>query len=394
MSAISADYEDLLLGKPDQLDTRAADLVTAADAIEQATAALRGLIDDQTSLSTDALAETASEVARSLSKARTRYRKTGQALQTYAADLRPIQSDARSAISSAEYYEQRSASLPRDISAREGDLLRAQAVDPRLEGRVQSVVTAGSAVDKHASDMDPSIRVTQVNNIWDPVHHLELVGYDPEDDVAGPNWQSTPPSSVASTMPTCTVNWRTMSSRVCAAEMRSFSPTTCPVRMKRCTRWFTAVVEVRRRMAAVVIGAILVVTMTGCGGMNVERVSDRVVQGAGVNGAIVEVQHPGAPWVNKIVIRLFVADPSAEGVASDVRAVAAVAASDADLSDQPLTFIAVEGSPEDFSDPLTATITDSLYIMGSVAGLLGVGSGTEEVLDLSADDVRTLAASS
>ena len=60
-------------------------------------------------------------------------------------------------------------------------------------------------------------------------------------------------------------------------------------------------------MAAVVIGAILVVTMTGCGGMNVERVSDRVVQGAGVNGAIVEVQHPGAPWVNKIVIRLFVA---------------------------------------------------------------------------------------
>ena len=75
MSAISADYEDLLLGKPDQLDTRAADLVTAADAIEQATAALRGLIDDQTSLSTDALAETASEVARSLSKARTRYRK-------------------------------------------------------------------------------------------------------------------------------------------------------------------------------------------------------------------------------------------------------------------------------------------------------------------------------
>ncbi|MEZ5188226.1 MAG: hypothetical protein R2723_06305 [Microbacterium sp.] len=129
MSAISADYEDLLLGKPDQLDTRAADLVTAADAIEQATAALRGLIDDQTSLSTDALAETASEVARSLSKARTRYRKTGQALQTYAADLRPIQSDARSAISSAEYYEQRSASLPRDISAREGDLLRAQAVD-------------------------------------------------------------------------------------------------------------------------------------------------------------------------------------------------------------------------------------------------------------------------
>ena len=147
MSAISADYEDLLLGKPDQLDTRAADLVTAADAIEQATAALRGLIDDQTSLSADALAETASEVARSLSKARTRYRKTGQALQTYAADLRPIQSDARSAISSAEYYEQRSASLPRDISAREGDLLRAQAVDaPRSTSSIRSRTISAACV--------------------------------------------------------------------------------------------------------------------------------------------------------------------------------------------------------------------------------------------------------
>ncbi|MEZ5213819.1 MAG: hypothetical protein R2692_03060 [Microbacterium sp.] len=81
MSAISADYEDLLSANPDQLDTRAADLVTAADAIEQANAALRGLIDDQTSSPTDALADRA-QVARSLSKACTRYRKTGQALQT------------------------------------------------------------------------------------------------------------------------------------------------------------------------------------------------------------------------------------------------------------------------------------------------------------------------
>ncbi len=129
MSAISVEFEDILLGKPDQLDPRAADLVTAAAAIEKATASLRGLIEGQASRSTEALAETASEVARSLSQARTRYRNTGQALQTYAADLRPIQQDATAAIATAEYYEQKSATMPNDISRREGDLLRAEAVE-------------------------------------------------------------------------------------------------------------------------------------------------------------------------------------------------------------------------------------------------------------------------
>jgi len=129
MSAISVEFEDILLGKPDQLDPRAADLVTAAEAIAKATESLRGIIDGQISRSTDALADTASQVARSLSDARTRYRKTGEALQTYAADLRPIQQDARTAISTAEYYDQKSATLPNDISLREGDLLRAEAVE-------------------------------------------------------------------------------------------------------------------------------------------------------------------------------------------------------------------------------------------------------------------------
>ncbi len=69
------------------------------------------------------------------------------------------------------------------------------ATDPRLAGRVESVVTAGSAIDKHAGEMDPSVRVTQVNNRWDPVHTLEFVGYGPE-DVPGPNWQTYHPVDI------------------------------------------------------------------------------------------------------------------------------------------------------------------------------------------------------
>ncbi len=60
---------------------------------------------------------------------------------------------------------------------------------------MQSVVTAGSAIDKHAGEIDPSVRVTQVNNRWDPVHTLEFVGYGPN-DVPGPNWQTYHPVDI------------------------------------------------------------------------------------------------------------------------------------------------------------------------------------------------------
>lgn len=129
MSVWSADYADLLEGNPDLLDPEAVAMLDAANAIESATEALRGLIEDQTSQASDALAETASEVARSLSKARLRYRNTGEALLVFAADLRPIQNEARTAITHAEYYDQKVASLPYDISDREGDLLRAEAAE-------------------------------------------------------------------------------------------------------------------------------------------------------------------------------------------------------------------------------------------------------------------------
>jgi hypothetical protein len=57
------------------------------------------------------------------------------------------------------------------------------ATNPRVEGRVQSVFTAGSAIDKHYSDMPDGVRVTQINNGLDPVHTLEFLGLDPIDRV-------------------------------------------------------------------------------------------------------------------------------------------------------------------------------------------------------------------
>lgn len=129
MSAIEVEFEDLFGGRPDQLDTRAQELVVAAEAIERATESLRALIEGQTSASTDAIAETASEIARSLSRARLRYRKTGEALQTYAADLRPIQRDARTAVDTHDAWQAKTYALPTQISMCEADLLQAEAMD-------------------------------------------------------------------------------------------------------------------------------------------------------------------------------------------------------------------------------------------------------------------------
>jgi len=120
--------------------------------------------------------------------------------------------------------------------------------------------------------------------------------------------------------------------------------------------------------------------------MNESDASSRVTEAseASTYAARVEVQHPGAPWVNKIVIRLYVRDGSAEGVATAVREVASAAAADPDLKGTDLTFIAYEGRPEENSQ------IDDLRVMGSVSAIVG-GKGAEGILDLTAADIRGLA---
>lgn len=120
--------------------------------------------------------------------------------------------------------------------------------------------------------------------------------------------------------------------------------------------------------------------------MNESDVSSRVTEAseASTYAVRVEVQHPDAPWVNKVVIRLYVRDGSAEGVATAVREVASAAAADPDLKGTDLTFIAYEGRPEDNSR------IDDLRVMRSVSAIVG-GKGVEGILDLTAADIRRLA---
>lgn len=88
------------------------------------------------------------------------------------------------------------------------------ATDPRVADRVESVFTAGSAIDKHYSDMPPDVRVTQINNGIDPVHVLEFVGLDPVDYVRfDGDWQTYRP-----------LTWPMHDARMYGAEAERYLP--------------------------------------------------------------------------------------------------------------------------------------------------------------------------
>lgn len=141
-------------------------------------------------------------------------------------------------------------------------------------------------------------------------------------------------------------------------------------------------------LGAVAVVALTTVTMTGCSAVDERDVSDRLAAAADLNGAIVEIQHPGAPWNNKYVVWMFVGDGTATAVASDVRRVAAFADADEDLSGQDLTLFAVVGQPDEYADG--SFRLSAVDIMGSVSEIVG-GKGVEDTLTLTAADVARLA---
>lgn len=141
---------------------------------------------------------------------------------------------------------------------------------------------------------------------------------------------------------------------------------------------------------ASLVAAVLI--LTGCSAVNEDDLSERLTASASIavfNGATVEVQHPGAPWVNKMVVRVFVDDESAEGVAAAVSQVAVFAVDDPALAGEDITFMAYPGFPEDYADGGLGV--SYLPIMGSVSEITG-GTGREGVLELSAADIQRLAA--
>jgi hypothetical protein len=69
-----------------------------------------------------------------------------------------------------------------------GMMAAKMATTPQYADRARAVVAAGSPIDMYASRIGTRVDVTQVDNLVDPVHYLEIVG--PEARDTHPNWRT------------------------------------------------------------------------------------------------------------------------------------------------------------------------------------------------------------
>lgn len=147
----------------------------------------------------------------------------------------------------------------------------------------------------------------------------------------------------------------------------------------------------RMRMAlalTIVAGAL---ALAGCSSdPDLSGVESQLAEVDGVNGAIADTQHSGAPWNTATVILLFLDDASDEGIVQSVRAAAPVLADDPAVSRNPVTLIFIDGDRDDY-DSRSSALADDVIVTSAVAESLGISSGAGESLQLTPDDLRRLA---
>ncbi|WP_127473767.1 hypothetical protein [Microbacterium sulfonylureivorans] len=109
----------------------------------------------------------------------------------------------------------------------------------------------------------------------------------------------------------------------------------------------------------------------------------------GINGAIADTQHSGAPWNTATVILLFLDDSSDEGIIASVRGAAPVLADDAAVSRNPVSLIFIDGDRDDY-DTRSSALADDVIVTSEVADSLGIAAGAGESLRLTPEDLRRL----
>ena len=147
----------------------------------------------------------------------------------------------------------------------------------------------------------------------------------------------------------------------------------------------------RMRMALALTLVAGALALSGCSSdPDLSGVESQLAEVDGINGAIADTQHSGAPWNTATVILLFLDDASDEGIASSVRGAAPVLADNPAVSRNPVTLIFIDGDRDDY-DSRSAALADDVIVTSEVADSLGISSGAGESLQLTPDDLRRLA---
>ena len=147
----------------------------------------------------------------------------------------------------------------------------------------------------------------------------------------------------------------------------------------------------RMRMALALTIAAGALALSGCSAdPDLGGLESQLAEVDGINGAIADTQHSGAPWNTATVVLLFLDDASDDGIIKSVRGAAPVLADDPAVSRNPVTLIFIDGDREDY-DTRSSALADDVIVTSEVADSLGIASGAGESLRLTSDDVRRLA---
>ncbi len=146
------------------------------------------------------------------------------------------------------------------------------------------------------------------------------------------------------------------------------------------------------RVVVCVLWAIL--ALAGCASRSVDvdtaGFETRLSAVPGVNGAMVEVQHPGLPTNTNVAIWLFLESADVESVATTVRKVAGTARSDDGVRGRQITISVVQGTRAEF--PIRQdVVANSVPVMHRVAEALALPESAGLMLVLTPEEVARLA---
>ncbi|MEV7548703.1 hypothetical protein AB0N89_03665 [Amycolatopsis sp. NPDC089917] len=134
--------------------------------------------------------------------------------------------------------------------------------------------------------------------------------------------------------------------------------------------------------------------LAGCASRSVEvdtaGFETRLSAVAGVNGALVEVRHPGLPTNTNVAIWLFLESADVESVATIARKVADVARDDDGVRGRQVNLSVVKGKRADFPTR-QEVVRSTVPVMHRVAEALGLPESAGQKLVLTPEEIARLA---
>ena len=144
------------------------------------------------------------------------------------------------------------------------------------------------------------------------------------------------------------------------------------------------------RAAAAGLALALTTVLSGCTvGVDTASFEQRLDQLPGLNGALVEVQHPGLPTNTQVAVWAFVDKTDVPSSVAAVHEIAEAVGEDPSIAGHAVIVAVVPGDPADYPNRADV-VHGATPVMHEVAEQLGLPESDDEMLVLDRDAVRLL----